>query len=164
MDRYKDKALVLHRYGSRYTFFVFSFAVVLLLYWMKEFEDALIFLLTFTATMGAVVILKLAFRVPRPEGSDLENGSYAFPSGHATGIFFLVVTISHLAYTHLSSLWFSLILITLLAASVLVSLSRIILNVHTKIQVITGALIGFLIPLIILSNKESILSYILSIL
>lgn len=160
MDRYKNKALTLHRYGSRHTFFVFSLGVVLLLFWLKAYEDALIFLITFSATMGTVVILKVLFRVPRPEGSDLENGSYAFPSGHSAGIFFLATILSSLAYTYLNNIWSALILVALFATALLIGLSRIVLNVHTKVQVIAGAAIGFFVSILIILNKEAILTLI----
>jgi membrane-associated phospholipid phosphatase len=155
-------ALTLHQYGGRHTFFIFSLAVVLFLIWFSEFEAALIFLLAFTATMGSTLVLKVMFRVPRPMGSDLEKGSYAFPSAHAAGVFFLAITLGNIAGTWISSLWLTAILALLSIVAISIAVSRIVLNVHTTLQVVVGATIGFFVPLIIILNQNTILSLIFS--
>jgi undecaprenyl-diphosphatase len=81
-------------------------------------------------------LAKDSFEVPRPcFGLDYCPNSYSFPSGHATLIFAFASVVA------LATKRKELIIPSFILA-VLVSISRVFLNLHTFADIFTGALIG----------------------
>lgn len=116
--------------------------IILALIFKKRYTDALVLLLISAGMMVSVWALKLFFAVPRPEGGVVESG-YAFPSGHASGVTFLSAVLYYYGARVycVRSFWFVLLLTALTLA---VSYSRIVLGVHTPLQVLAGIALGAL--------------------
>lgn len=95
-------------------------------------------------TLLIVELLKVTLKIPRPAGMLIEVSSYSFPSGHAAiafGFYFL--------------LWFLLrnrvsvfLQVVLLTLTILLPVSRLVLQVHRPVEVVTGSVIGVLVCLI----------------
>ena len=104
-------------------------------------------LLSGYATYLLVAVLKIIFKIPRPcYGLPYCPASYSFPSGHAA----------------LSFAWLTVLLMRperrnylfLLPIPFLVAVSRVMLGVHTWIDVIGGAVVGILIPILIIKTEK----------
>ena len=154
-------AVVLHRVGTPWFFFVAVTIGALALYSFSSAETVLIFILGFLITIGSVGLLKILVRTPRPEGAYEEINSYAFPSGHAAGAFFLAVYVSHFALLLLSPILAWTLTTLSFTVATLVGVSRVILSVHTHLQVIVGVGIGTVVPLVALLYENTI-SYFLT--
>lgn len=92
-----------------------------------------------TLTSAMVVEgLKLLFARPRPDGMLLDASGFSYPSGHAA------VAIALYAFSGwlLWRLHWRLVAVMLGVLALLVSASRVILNVHYPSDVIGGAVIG----------------------
>ena len=125
--------------------FLLLVAGLSLFVWFCRRNDVVPFLLTIVVTLITVNLLKVLSEIPRPDTALVHLESYRFPSTHAA-----------MAAALAGSFWWYLIktteskplrtLITLSSAGVIVvvSHSRIALNVHVPVDVITGAAIGFL--------------------
>jgi undecaprenyl-diphosphatase len=93
------------------------------------------------ALMLAVIALKALFAVTRPEGMLIDVTGYAFPSGHAAGIAFLALSLSHLVRREPRVVRFGVYAGSLLFA-LLVGASRVAYMVHTPLQVFAGFAVG----------------------
>lgn len=80
-------------------------------------------------------VLKQLFAVPRPEGAQVFESSYSFPSGHATAIAALACLLIVLCRR-----WWMVIVAVALA--LLVGYSRIALGVHRPVDILAGYFVG----------------------
>jgi len=122
----------------------FFFVLLLIAYgvWRRRStRSALIVVITTVFTALSILGLKTFFAVERPAGALIELESYAFPSGHATGILFLAIVlwwyVTH--FYRWSRVWSGLGFLTFAA---LVGYSRLYLGVHTETQVLAGYALG----------------------
>lgn len=131
-------------------FYILCGLLIAVLIYIKKREEAIIFATAMVLTTSCVVVLKLLFAVPRPEEALLVLTSYAFPSGHATSAMFLAVTLTWLYLKRSpTNLYLKVFTITILFnAALFVGYSRLIIGVHTPLQVLAGFAIGALIPLL----------------
>ncbi len=121
---------------------------LLFLYDKKKRNYIPVLWLTLAVSLAITIGLKYLVTRPRPNILPLASEiSYSFPSGHATAIFAPLLLIDKL-FPKLKWLWLSL--------SILVLLSRIYLGVHYMSDVIAGALIGYLVGMLILSITKNI--------
>lgn len=90
----------------------------------------------------SVVVLKEWLAIPRPPDPLITVDTYAFPSGHATGAIFLTLLVwwyvKYVVGKEINLLLTSCLLITVIA----VGLSRILFQVHTVEQVLSGYFLG----------------------
>ena len=123
-------------------FFVFLFSTLVLVFDKKGRKYIPALWLTIILTLGIVYLLKILIARPRPLVNTLENiSSYAFPSGHAAGVFAPLLLIDKF-YPKIKWIW--------LGFAVLVLFSIIYLGVHYLSDVIGGALIGYLLSIFVL--------------
>ncbi|SFR73773.1 undecaprenyl-diphosphatase [Marinobacter daqiaonensis] len=93
-------------------------------------------------TSLTVTLIKASLAVPRPELVSMPPGSYAFPSGHATGItVFLGVAAAFVARECPPARRWRIYL-AFSAPMVLVAFSRVMLGVHWFSDVVGGVLLG----------------------
>lgn len=110
---------------------------------LSSFEPLLVVMFISFVARGVVEIIKIATSLPRPflALSDVEplffyGGYDSFPSGHST-LFFAIgigVFIYHKG-------WGTLLLI----AALLIALSRVVVGIHFPVDILVGALVGFLV-------------------
>jgi undecaprenyl-diphosphatase len=109
-----------------------------------------IFIPSILLVFGLTVFLKMAVATPRPCTPCIisaENCNpycsvdYAFPSGHAATIFTVFVSL-YLAVRHRKRM----MLLPYIILPFFVSLSRIVLGVHTPTDVLVGTIMGLFVP------------------
>ena len=147
----------IYNIGRPVYFFTFAALVVLALVVFGFFEDAILFVLAFSATFGLVGILKLVFHTPRPEHSMVKTWGSAFPSGHAVGSTFFAVMLSYYAFKTFETDIALFVGIVLVVLAAFVAVSRVFLRAHTAFQVSAGILIGLVVPLTIVLYETRIL-------
>ncbi len=102
--------------------------------------------------LGALLSYVLKWYIQRPRPGNPASGLYlpfdrhSFPSGHATRIGGLLVTLGQ------QMPWWGRVLLTLWGLSV--SLSRVALGIHFIGDVVAGLLSGMVMGLLLLSNKR----------
>jgi undecaprenyl-diphosphatase len=119
--------------------------LVLIDLFRREQTRAALWLVASTLMMVAlVIVLKDYFAVVRPASALITLDSYAFPSGHATSIAFLVTVLWWYGRSVLlfSKEWLGFGLVILF---ILVGWSRIYLQVHTIDQVLAGYALGAIV-------------------
>lgn len=124
---------------------VASVILITYLIYKKEHQKAIFFLV---ANLGGIVlnkILKEIFQVPRPDNPLIPIAGYGFPSGHAMSavIFYsLLILIFHNKIKN-KVVRYGFIVVNVLLI-LLVGVSRIMLRVHSVVDVIGGFVIGLL--------------------
>jgi undecaprenyl-diphosphatase len=120
---------------------LFTVALVIFLNFKGLNKKIPILILSLLGSVCFTHILKLIVRRERPSFALFQEFTYAFPSGHATAsasFYGFILYIVFLLYPKRISLKVLLILLI-----ILISFSRIYLNLHYLSDVITGGVIGF---------------------
>lgn len=101
-------------------------------------------------TFGTTHILKNLFAIPRPDAMTLVADGYRFPSFHASITAAIVTSLWWYAMSTSQSKT-KKVIATALAILVIsvVSISRVVLNVHEPIDVIVGTALGISIALLV---------------
>lgn len=131
-------------------YFVLCFVAIVVLFLSKKKREAVIFSVALFCTTVTIIIIKLVFAVPRPADALLDLSTYAFPSGHAASAMFLAVMLSWLYIKkHSENRVRTAILVALfIVIALFVGYSRVLIAVHTPVQVIAGFVVGAIIPLL----------------
>ena len=124
----------------------------------KKLRDFLIILIpTMVATFLIVFSLKAAFAIPRPCApcpaepcNPLCVEDFSFPSGHSAAMF-AAFAATYIAYRKERKYWPLLAVVP-----VLVAISRVMLGVHTYVDIVAGSAIGTIVPFLVyrLLRKE----------
>lgn len=131
--------LVTHM-GDKEVIIALAAVAAIALLFLRKKREALVLALTLVGVQGAVQITKWALAVPRLTDGLIEATGYAFPSGHAA----TAPVIYGLAGIWLTRATGSRVWVVggaLIAT--LIAVSRVILGVHTPLQVIAGAALGW---------------------
>jgi len=152
-------ALEIHHLTSPLFFIAYSVIVCATLLFFRYRHEAVLFGVTFIVTTALVVALKHIFAIPRPESALVQLTDYAFPSNHAAlSAVFAVVLGWFFKYRAHCARWVSFLAVAaFVVLAVLVDISRLVLEVHTLVQVVAGTLIGSTISVIaiyVLGLKE----------
>ena len=130
---------------------IFTIVLAIALYKKNDTKDFYTIIFTSTTAMFVTYSLKYTLKVPRPDNMLAFATDYRFPSGHATMA--AVLMSLGIYYTHLhikhKSLRYGLYSCAL-AWYLLVSYSRLYLQVHYPIDVIVGGAVGVITTLIVL--------------
>lgn len=120
----------------------FYIMVLPLFFWLWDKEKAVKLLFILLPSLLLNFWLKEIFQTARPLGVALiEQGGFAFPSGHAQGSTTLWLMLALL----IRKKWINYLAVIMI---ILVSLSRLYLGVHYPIDIFGGLLIGVLLVLI----------------
>lgn len=120
----------------------FYIMVLPLFFWLWDKEKAVKLLFILLPSLLLNFWLKEIFQTARPLGVALiEQGGFAFPSGHAQGSTTLWLMLALL----IRQKWMNVFAVIMI---ILVSLSRLYLGVHYPIDIFGGLLIGVLLVLI----------------
>ncbi len=118
--------------------------------WGNDRKKLFLYSLSFVAVLVSVYLIKITLAVPRPAlGLIPMPATPSFPSMHASlgllpaGFFFHVKKYK----------------VPLIAYGSLIAYSRVLLGVHYWMDIFTGAVIGFLIPLTIFYKKKKVLKF-----
>ena len=130
---------------------VFSFALSV----NGETTNAILFLGSNIVLMLIVGALKITTHVGRPKNRLIDAPLQAFPSGHAAASMFLTFTIPYFTFPKSISIALTLLVIGIIA-TFLVAMSRLVLNVHTRLQVMAGLLLGVLVPAIMVLYHDEL--------
>ncbi len=123
--------------------------IVLHNYSKKEWRHIIAFIGGLIVTSGAVYVFKNIFQVPRPIDAYILETGYAMPSGHASLSFFLATFLIYYIIKQPDNRFTEFLSCVILGATaIIISASRVFLNVHTLSQVSLGALLGAGIALI----------------
>ncbi len=133
---------------AKYTGTVYDIAVglviVVALALLKRWKEPLELFLSLIFAGASVEIMKMLYRIPRPDFSQLvPESSFSYPSGHSVGAFALY---GLLAYMIIKSKlpkavsWTLALLISIFIASILYD--RLYVGVHWGTDVIGGGIIG----------------------
>ncbi len=101
------------------------------------------------AAMLTTQILKCAVGRPRPDEPDCPRCESSFPSGHTTAVF---------AMAYIYGAEYPKYRIPLYAAAVSVALARVYLGRHYPSDVLAGAAIGTAAGIVVMKNKDFVLS------
>jgi len=110
----------------------------LIIYYLGDSMNAYKIIITLIAGGWINISLKNFFRMPRPINPKIHVSGYSFPSGHAESSTTFWSSV-YLLYPRNAVLLSSIIL------SIIISISRVALNVHYPRDIIFGGLIGVLI-------------------
>ena len=131
-----------------FTFFgdqEFYIMVLPLFFWLWDKDKAVKLLFILMPSLLLNFYLKEIFQTARPLGVALiEQGGFAFPSGHAQGSTTLWLMLALL----IRKKWINYLAVTMI---ILVSLSRLYLGVHYPMDILGGLLIG--VALVLLYDK-----------
>lgn len=119
--------------------------IVPALVFFKERKHFLLYAISLSLTLLVVYSIKYILGTPRPEGAEIAVLSPRFPSGHAALSFFLVGFFKKIKYR-----------LPFLGFAILSSYSRLYFNLHKVIDLIVGAGIGFVIPVVLLTKEKEI--------
>ncbi|MCR4397906.1 MAG: phosphatase PAP2 family protein [Firmicutes bacterium] len=117
-------------------------AIALTVYWCGDRVRGMRVTVVLFLSMWLNSVLKLVFKLPRPEtvglvgpGGLIDSGGYGFPSGHAQGVATLWWTLGCLSKSR------PLLLVTLVLTAA-VAASRVFLGVHFPVDVVAGGALG----------------------
>jgi len=101
-----------------------------------------VFVVSMLLVFGTVLLVKNTAQIPRPCGPESLQcpADFSFPSGHSAAIFVFFASL----LVFLKKKWLPLAIVP-----VLVAYSRIALGVHTLADVLAGALLGLVVPVLI---------------
>jgi undecaprenyl-diphosphatase len=123
---------------------VFAVALAAWLVRAGRVRDAVVLLAAPAASGTATSLLKLAFHRPRPDvGSAIHlPGTYAYPSGHTSGAFCVLLLLALLAAEPRGERARRFALGAALALATVVAVTRVVLNAHYVSDVVAGACVG----------------------
>ncbi len=134
---------------SKYAGTVYDIAVglvvVVVLAMFKKWREPLELFLSLVFAGASVEIMKILYRIPRPNFSQLvPESSFSYPSGHSVGAIALYGLLAYMIVKSKlpkSVSWTLATLLSVFAASILYD--RLYVGVHWGTDVIGGAVIGF---------------------
>jgi membrane-associated phospholipid phosphatase len=125
--------------------------VFIVVYAKGHAKDAYKILSAGVLAMFITYTLKYLLKIPRPVYMLIEQDGYRFPSGHATLAGVVVTFGIYYAHMHIEKGFKRYgLYAACLGWLVLVSYARLYLGVHILIDVVVGALIGFVSSMIVL--------------
>jgi len=131
--------------GDKYTIALFSLITVLLLYHKKTYQRTKIFILTIGISVIISQVIKHIIQKPRPINQLIIETGYSFPSGHATiAMAFFGILIYLFKDEIKNKLIKHLFIIINILLILLISFSRIYLNVHYLSDVLAGLILGLI--------------------
>jgi undecaprenyl-diphosphatase len=128
------------------TLIIISLLLSIYLWLKKSRKDSIFLALTMILSAGAIYLLKELLQRVRPSSALIPETGFSFPSGHAA---IAVVFLGILSYFFLKSNKTKIVKIwTLIISAILVliiSFSRIYLNLHWLSDVLAGLALGFVL-------------------
>lgn len=116
-----------------------------LLFWKHGHKNKILpMLVSAFASSVAVIVIKYAVDLPRPEEAFYIESTPSFPSGHAAIATSLYGFLLYNAYKHARHRFKNPLVIFLFVLILLIGVSRLYLNVHNLEDVLVGYAIGLL--------------------
>lgn len=144
-----DVALNINHFFDTRLFISTGILVVIYMIIRKKFGLLKIFLASLATTEIIILGLKNILQIPRPIEALISVSGYGMPSGHAGISFFIATFFTYYVFKSNEGYlpkFFSIAILVITALTI--TASRVVLHVHTIEQVIAGALIGLVVPII----------------
>ncbi len=136
-------------------FFLILTLLSFVVYKERGLRVAFFFVLTLACAAASTLLIKNALAIPRPEGNLLGEDGYGFPSLHATVATLFFLLILHIllpAYRGYKKYVFAFLC---LFSAVMVSVSRVLFQVHSVEQVLWGVAFGLFWALMSIHLKRA---------
>ena len=140
-------------------FIAITCSLAFFLYYKGHEKDAMLYLASAATLMFLVGALKILTNKPRPKNSLVDVPWPAFPSGHSAVAAFLSISIPYFALPKSGMLAIALGIVGILATTI-ISLNRLVIRVHTRVQVIAGILLGTLVSSSLILFHDQLISLI----
>jgi len=132
---------------------VISFLLISYFLYKKYYFETTFFIASILTSAGLVFIIKNLIKRPRPVDKLIEVGGYSFPSGHATISTALAFSLYLIFRDKVKSE--NLLLILVVIYPIMISFTRVYLNVHYVSDVLAGIGLGlFSVSMIYLSFES----------
>ncbi len=131
--------------GSPPSLFIISIVLAVVLLLHRDTYDALLYVVSLSVSLIALVILKDTFHLVRPDAALVGISGWSFPSGHATiaTAFFFTTAYSFFDWTK-SAFNKTLLVLSCIVGGGLISFSRVYLGAHWSLDILAGIALGFL--------------------
>ncbi|HEU0085807.1 MAG TPA: phosphatase PAP2 family protein [Candidatus Paceibacterota bacterium] len=146
-------ATFVDRITSPIVFAGFVLFACVFLYFEGNLQEAKILILSFVATIFVTGILKITLKKDRRSDALILLNDYAFPSGHASGAVSFAFAISYILMSINLPRADALVGVIFMIA-LCIGISRVLIRVHTRIEVYAGVAIGILVPLLVIMLLE----------
>ena len=138
-------------------FFLLVLCLTILIYLVRNFYYALLFLTSLFFTAGAVYFFKAFFDIARPLDGFVTAFDQSFPSYHATSATVFFIMLMYIFHSHFKSLGRIIFNTVCISGIVLVAFSRVYLGVHWLSDVLFGIILGVLISYISIFIFKSVM-------
>ncbi|MCB9805793.1 phosphatase PAP2 family protein [Candidatus Nomurabacteria bacterium] len=139
-------AVIIHKVTRPWIFALFCIAILSLFIYLDLISEAKLFILSGLATLLIVLFLKKVTQTPRPSNAKVQAIGTGFPSAHAASALFIATIFYYFLHQweiRNADIYSDLLFVL----AFLVGISRLIIRVHTFSQVLTGFVIGIVIPI-----------------
>ncbi len=131
--------------GDKYLITILSIFLLIFLIYKKQYIKAKIFVITLGLGIIISQILKYTIQRPRPETMTILKEGFSFPSGHATISIIFFGMLIYLFKDKIKNQTLKYIFITInTSLIILISFSRLYLNVHWLTDVLAGLILGLI--------------------
>ena len=131
--------------GDKFTIIFLSLILIFLLSQKRDFIKIKIYSFVLILGLISTKILKELIQRPRPDSSLILKTGYSFPSGHAVLATIFFGMIIYLFYKEIKGIKLKITFISInLIFILLISISRLYLNVHYFTDIVAGILLGFI--------------------
>lgn len=132
--------------GSPMTLTVIAIGLVIALLLHGETYDALLYIVSMSVGMIALIVMKDTFQMARPDAVIIGISGWSFPSGHATIATTFFFTTAYSFYDWIESMWGKTVLVVgCIIGAGLISFSRIYLGAHWSLDILAGFALGLLV-------------------
>ncbi len=136
-------AKIISEIGDTKIIFFLLILISIILFFVNKKRYFYMIASSIISSLGIVFVLKNIFKIPRPISSYILEEGYRFPSGHATANAVFMILMIYFSYKYIKNKCLKyLIYVFAFLWCLIVSYSRIILEVHIPIDIILGIFIG----------------------
>lgn len=135
--------------------FIFSILMILFLIYKRWYNDLLFYIFSVFGANIAFIVIKMIVQRARPSSDILTITTHSFPSGHATMATAMSLAVYFILAKRVHSIGLQLLLlVSCIVWPVIISFSRVYLDVHWLSDVIAGIGLGlFWVTLIVLIHR-----------
>ena len=131
--------------GGPMTLTIAAIVLVVILLLRGETYDALLYIVSMSVGMIALIVMKDTFQMARPDAVLIGISGWSFPSGHATIATTFFFTTAYSFFDWVETVWGKVLLVGgCVFGAGLISFSRIYLGAHWSLDILAGMALGLL--------------------